>query len=60
MTVLALLGAALPLWQFFSIRDAVNRAYGWPVQVGWGLWVMVFGFLIVIVGTVTLSGAEGH
>jgi hypothetical protein len=53
MMVLALLGAASPLWQFFAIREAVNRAYGWPVQVGWGLWVTVLGFLIVIAGTVS-------
>jgi hypothetical protein len=50
LMVLALLGAAPPLWQFFSIREAVNKAYGWPVQVGWGLWVTVLGFLIVIAG----------
>lgn len=54
MMVLALLGAGSPLWQFFAIREAVNRAYGWPVQVGWGLWVTVLGFLIVMAGAVTL------
>ena len=58
--VLALLGAGLPVWQFFSIREAVNRAYGWPVQVGWGLWVTVLGFLIVMAGAVTLFGTDGH
>ena len=58
--VLAFLGAGLPLWQFFSIREAVNRAYGWPVQVGWGLWVTVLGFLIVIAGAGTLFGTDGH
>jgi hypothetical protein len=58
--VLPLLGAGLPLWQFFSTREAVNRAYGWPVQVGWGLWVTVLGFLIVIAGAVTLFGTDGH
>jgi hypothetical protein len=51
--VLALLGAVLPLWQFFAIRKVVNRAYGWPVQVGWGLWVTALGFLIFIVGAVS-------
>ena len=62
VVVLALLGAALPLWQFFAIREAVNRAYGWPVQVGWGLWVMALGFLIFMAGTVSarrgLNGRE--
>ena len=60
MMVLALLGAGPPLWQFLAIREAVNRAYGWPVQVGWGLWVTVLGFLIVIAGAVTLFGTDGH
>ena len=60
IVVLALLGAAPPLWQFFAIREAVNRAYGWPMQVGWGLWVMVLGFLIVMAGAVTLFGTDGH
>lgn len=49
----ALLGAGPPLWQFFAIREAVNRAYGWPVQVGWGLWITVLGFLIVVAGAVS-------
>jgi hypothetical protein len=56
MMVLALLGAGPPLWQFFAIREAVNRAYGWPVQVGWGLWVTVLGFLVIIVEAVHLRG----
>ena len=61
MMVLALLGAGPPLWQFFSIREAVNRAYGWPVQVGWGLWVTVLGFLIVMAGTVyARRGSNGR
>ena len=61
MMVLALLGAGAPLWQFFSIREAVNRAYGWPVQVGWGLWVTVLGFLIVMAGTVYAKrGSNGR
>ena len=60
MIALAFLGAGPPLWQFFAIREAVNRAYGWPVQVGWGLWVTVLGFLIVMAGAVTLFGSDGH
>jgi hypothetical protein len=60
MMVLAFLGAGLPLWQFFSIREVVNRAYGWPVQVGWGLWVTALGFLIVMAGAVPLFGTDGH
>jgi hypothetical protein len=58
---LALLGTVLPLWQFFAIREAVNRAYGWPVPVGWGLWVTVLGFLIVVIGAVSVGrGPNGR
>jgi hypothetical protein len=60
MMVLAFLGAVFPLWQFFAIREAVNRAYGWPVQVGWGLWGTVLGFLIVVALAVTQFGTDGH
>jgi len=60
MTVLALMGAAPPLWQVLAAREAVNQAYGWPVQVGWGLWVTVVGFLIVMAGAVPLFGTDGH
>jgi len=59
--VLALLGAGPFLWQFFAIREAVNRAYGWSVQVGWGLWVMVLGFLIVMAGAISVRrGPNGR
>ena len=48
LIALALLGTFPAVVQFFAIRPALNRAYGWPVQVGWGLWVMVVGFGSVI------------
>jgi hypothetical protein len=54
------MGAAPPLWQVLAAREAVNQAYGWPVQVGWGLWVTVVGFLIVMAGAVPLFGTDGH
>jgi hypothetical protein len=60
MMGLALIGAGPPLWQFFAIREVVNRAYGWPVQVGWGLWVTGLGFLIFMVGAITLFDTDGH
>lgn len=48
LTALALLGAIPAVAQFFAVRPALNRAYGWPVQIGWGLWVMVVGFAFVV------------
>lgn len=48
LIALVLLGAIPAMAQFFAVRPALNRAYGWPVQIGWGLWVMVVGFAFVI------------
>ena len=43
----ALVGIVPPLWQFFSIRGAISRVYGRPVELGWGLGLTAAGFLIV-------------
>jgi len=47
LIVVSLAGAIPPVWQFFSIRSALDRVYGQPIHVGWGLWLMVAGFLVV-------------
>jgi hypothetical protein len=49
LIVVSLAGAIPPVWQFFSIRSALDRVYGQPIHVGWGLWLMVAGFLVVAV-----------
>jgi len=54
MVALALAGAILPPWQFFSIRDALDQVYGQPIRVGWGLWLTVAGFLLVAAGAIGL------
>jgi len=60
MVALALAGAILPLWQFFSIRDALDRVYGQPIRIGWGLWLTAAGFLIVAAaGAIMLLGKVG-
>ena len=48
LIVASLAGAIPPAWQFLSIRDTLDRVYGQPIQVGWGLWLMAIGFLLVI------------
>jgi|Deesub1362A_J573_1020465.scaffolds.fasta_scaffold03796_2 hypothetical protein len=45
MSTISLACAFLPLWQFFSIRDALDRTYGRPIQIGWGLWLTAIGIL---------------
>ncbi len=47
LIAVSLAGAIPPLWQFFSIRSALDRVYGQPIHVGWGLWLMAVGFLVV-------------
>ncbi len=47
LIVVSLAGAILPLWQFFSIRSALDRVYGQPIHIGWGLWLTAAGFLVI-------------
>ena len=47
LIVISLVGAIPPLWQFFSIHSALDRVYGQPIHIGWGLWLTVAGFLVV-------------
>ncbi|MBL7183316.1 MAG: hypothetical protein ISS50_02575 [Anaerolineae bacterium] len=47
LIAVSLVGAIPPVWQFFSIRSALDGVYGQPIHIGWGLWLMAVGFLIV-------------
>lgn len=47
LVLVPIVGAVLPLWQFFSISDALDRVYGQPINIGWGLWLTTAGFLVV-------------
>ena len=47
LIVFSLAGAIPALWQFLSVRSALDRVYGQPIHVGWGLWLTVAGFLVV-------------
>jgi hypothetical protein len=58
LIALALLGTIPAVAQFFAVRPALDRAYGWHVQIGWGLWVMVVGFACVIAAAGSGSPAE--
>jgi hypothetical protein len=49
VTLIAGTGTAVPLWHFFAVRPAIDRAYNRPVTLGWGLWLMPLGFMLVIV-----------
>ena len=47
LIVVSLAGAIPALWQFLSIRSALDGVYGQPIHVGWGLWLTVAGFLFM-------------
>jgi len=47
LIVVSLAGAIPSLWQFLSIRRALDRVYGQPIHIGWGLWLTAAGFLVV-------------
>ena len=47
LIAVSLAGAIPALWQFLSIRSALDGVYGQPIHIGWGLWLTVVGFLVV-------------
>jgi hypothetical protein len=46
LIVISLAGTIPPMWQFLSIRSALDRVYGQPIHIGWGLWLTALGFLV--------------
>jgi hypothetical protein len=48
LILLTLTAIVPPVWQFLAIREALDRVYGQPVVLGWGLWVTGLGFLMVL------------
>jgi hypothetical protein len=51
LVALALIGAALPVWELVArALPAVSRAYASPAVVGWGLVITVAGFFLVAAG----------
>jgi hypothetical protein len=47
---LSLAAPALALWQFFAVQEAVTHAYASPIVPGWGAWIAVVGFGLVVFG----------
>ncbi len=43
---IALAGIALPLWEFAQLKPLLDGLYGRPVALGWGVPLMVSGFLV--------------
>jgi len=50
---LALVGALPAAWEFFGrALPAISQVYGSAAVIGWGFWVMVSGFAVVLVSAV--------
>jgi hypothetical protein len=47
-TLVAAVGTVVPLWQFWAVRPAIDRVYGRPISLGWGLWLMPLGFAALV------------
>ncbi|OQY22707.1 MAG: hypothetical protein B6I34_05555 [Anaerolineaceae bacterium 4572_32.1] len=60
ITLSAALGTAIPLWQFFAVRPAIDRVYNRPVTIGWGLWLMPLGFALVVAAAWRDAGSQTH
>jgi hypothetical protein len=47
---LSLAAPPLAFWQFFAMQEAVTHAYASPIVPGWGAWIAVVGFALVVFG----------
>jgi len=50
LAVLTLVGTISPMVQFLSLRDELSSVYGRPIIIGWGMWLMLAGMLVVLGG----------
>lgn len=51
VSLVAGVGTGVPLWQFYAVRPAIDRVYNKSVALGWGLWLMLLGFALVVIAT---------
>ena len=57
---LTLVGTVSPIVQFLSVSDALGSVYGRPIVIGWGVWMMLVGLLVVLAGAALgLGEADG-
>jgi hypothetical protein len=48
LTLVSLAAVGLALWQFFTVREAIARAYASSIVPGWGMWLTLIGFGLFI------------
>lgn len=55
IAVLAVVAAAVPVWQFARVLPEIAPLYGHALMAGWGVYVLVAGFGTVVVGAVAIG-----
>jgi hypothetical protein len=55
IALLALAGAAVPVWQFARVLPEIAPLYGHTLAPGWGVYGLAAGFGAVVAGTVALG-----
>jgi hypothetical protein len=55
LTLASLAASALALWQFFVAREAIAHAYASPIVPGWGTWLTLVGFVLVILSALFIA-----
>jgi hypothetical protein len=55
---LAMAAAVPPIVAFFRLRPALDIIYGRPIIVGYGIWRMALGWILICVGIVLASQAR--
>ena len=55
LSLVSLAAPALALWQFFTAREAIERAYASPIVPGWGMWLTLVGFGLFILSALLIA-----
>jgi hypothetical protein len=55
LSLVSLAAPALALWQFFTAREAIARAYASPIVPGWGMWHTLVGFGLFILSALLIA-----
>ncbi len=51
----SLVTSILILWQFSVVRESITRTYASPIVPGWGTWLTLAGFALVILSALLLA-----
>ena len=55
VALFSLVAPTLVLWQFGVAQEAITSAYASPIVPGWGVWVMLAGYSLVIISALLIA-----